>query len=320
MSRVNVAVVGAGRMGTIHVENLRRMETANLAAVVDIDPTRSSWNDPALIDVLDDPTIRAVVIATPTEWHADVIKQAAIHGKAIFCEKPISLDLRVVESVLEVVERTRAHLMIGFQRRFDPVFTRVALAVNRGDIGEVEFVSIISRDVALPSPEFGPTSGGIFHDWSIHDLDMARWLLPSEPVRVSAQASQLVPGGSGSDTASITLTTEAGVIAQITNGRRVTYGYDQRIEVAGSLGIVAGGNPSAPIVVANESGFVSPVLVESFADRYQEAYRSELVEFVNAVAGHRAPWPNGDDGHRASVLAVAAIESSRTGRTVEVES
>jgi myo-inositol 2-dehydrogenase / D-chiro-inositol 1-dehydrogenase len=228
-----------------------------------------------------------------------------------------------VKACLKVVEETGAKLMVGFNRRFDPHFRAVRAAIDGGRIGDVEMVQIISRDPGAPPVDYIRNSGGIFRDMTIHDFDMARFLLGEEPVTVYASASNLVDPGIGHagdvDSAAVILTTASGKIAQISNSRRATYGYDQRIEVHGSNGLVSAENMRATNVeVAGAEGYHREPLLNFFMTRYTEAYRAEIAAFIKAVETGAPPSPSGEDGLKALLLADAATISAKEGRAVPV--
>jgi myo-inositol 2-dehydrogenase/D-chiro-inositol 1-dehydrogenase len=269
------------------------------------------------------PDIDAVVICTPTDTHADLIERFSRAGKAVFCEKPIDLSLARVRDCLRVVEDTGATLMVGFNRRFDPDFMAVKAAIEQGQVGTVEMVTISSRDPGAPPVDYIRRSGGIFRDMTIHDFDMARWLLGEEPETVVAQASVLTDPAIGEagdyDSVNAILRTPSGRQAVITNSRRATYGYDQRIEVLGSEGAVMAENMrEANIEVANARGFTRPPLLNFFMSRYTQAYANEIAAFVAAVEGGGATPTTGEDGLRALALADAALRSAEEGRAVRV--
>jgi len=267
--------------------------------------------------------VDAVVICTPTNTHADLIEQFARAGKAIFCEKPIDLSLERVRQCLKVVAQTGATLMIGFNRRFDPHFVAVRAAIDAGEIGKVEQVNITSRDPGLPPFEYIKVSGGIFRDMTIHDFDMARFLLGEEIVTVQAAASVLVDDKVAEcddfDTASVILTTASGRQCAISNSRRATYGYDQRIEVLGSKGMISAENHRpVSIEIANGSGFTRPPLHDFFMTRYTQAYAAEIAAFVAAINDGSAPTPSGEDGQISLTLAEAALRSVAEARVVNL--
>ena len=327
---VRFALLGAGRIGKVHARAVAGNRDARLAVVVDVRAKAAKEiadNYGAAVKTIDDvaraPDIDAVVICTPTDTHADLIERFARAGKAIFCEKPIHLDIARVKACLAVVAETGARLMVGFNRRFDPHFVAVRQAIAGGVVGKVEVVQITSRDPGPPPYDYIKRSGGIFRDMTIHDFDMARFLLGGEPVAVSAHGAALVDKKIGRlgdfDTASVVLVTRSGQQCLISNSRRATYGYDQRIEVLGSKGMVAAENQRpVSIEVANAKGFTRPALHDFFMTRYVEAYANEIAAFVKAIDDKAMPKPDGADGLAALVLAEAAVRSAKEKRTVKV--
>ncbi|WP_029076263.1 inositol 2-dehydrogenase [Kaistia adipata] len=328
---VRLGLLGAGRIGKVHAGAIAANKGARLVAVADAFPdaaralaetTGSEVRDAdAIMNAAD---IDAVLITTPTDLHATMIEQAARAGKAIFCEKPVDLDVERVRACLAVVAETGAPLMVGFNRRFDPNFMEVRRQIDAGAIGKVEMVSITSRDPGPPPADYIRRSGGLFRDMTIHDFDMARFLLGEEPVSVFASASVLVDPEIGKlgdfDSASIVLTTKSGRIAQISNSRRASYGYDQRMEVHGSKGLVSAENLRATNVeVANGDGYRREPLLNFFMTRYTEAYRNEIAAFITALENGEPPTPSGDDGLKALILADAALRSVKEKRAVAVE-
>ncbi len=267
--------------------------------------------------------IDAVAICTPTDTHADLIERAARAGKAIFCEKPVSLDAARTRACLDVVRQAGAKLMVGFNRRFDPSFASLQRRAASGEIGAVEMVTILSRDPSPPPADYVARSGGLFRDMMIHDLDMARFLLGEEPVELHAVGSCLVDPAIGQagdvDTAAVQLKTASGRIAQISNSRRAAYGYDQRIEVHGALGLLAAGNRQATTVtLASAGGYRTDPALPFFLERYAEAYRLELAAFIGAVLDGAAISPTGEDGLKAQLLADAATQSARSGQSIRL--
>jgi myo-inositol 2-dehydrogenase/D-chiro-inositol 1-dehydrogenase len=327
---VRLGLLGAGRIGKVHAAAIAAVPGASLVAVADAFPdaakalaasTGSEVREADAIMAASD--IDAVLITTPTDLHATMIEQAAKAGKAIFCEKPIDLDVQRVRDCLAVVAKAGVPLMVGFNRRFDPNFVEVRRQIDAGTIGKVEMVSITSRDPAPPPADYIKRSGGLFRDMTIHDFDMARFLLGEEPVSVYASASVLVDPVIGElgdyDSASVVLTTASGRIAQISNTRRATYGYDQRIEVLGEKGLVSAENLRATNVeVANAEGYRREPLLNFFMTRYTEAYRAEIAAFIATIAVGKPVSPSGEDGLRALLLADAALRSAREKRAVEV--
>jgi myo-inositol 2-dehydrogenase/D-chiro-inositol 1-dehydrogenase len=322
---LDIAVLGAGRIGRIHAGNIAAHPGARLVGIADPDDVAATQLAAALdvrrISVTEAMRADAVLIASPTPTHADYVEQAAASGRAVFCEKPIDLDADRVRRCLAAVRSAGTILMTGFNRRFDPHFLALKQRLDAGEIGALELLTIISRDPAPPPLAYVRSSGGLFRDMMIHDLDMARFLLDEEPIAVSATASCLVDPAIGAagdvDTALVMLRTASGRLCQISNSRRACYGYDQRIEAHGSTGLLQVGNVVATTLrSATASGFRSDPVLPFFLERYAAAYRAELDAFVQTVRGERSATPNGDDGLRALLLANAAIESANTGRSV----
>ena len=325
---VRIGLLGAGRIGKVHAKAISGAAGATLVAVSDALPDaaaaigRQYGCDVRSIDeIAAAEGIDAVVICTPTDTHADLIERFARAGKAVFCEKPIDLNLTRVRACLAVVRETNATLMVGFNRRFDPHFRAVRAEIDAGTIGRVEQVVITSRDPGAPPYDYIPRSGGIFRDMTIHDFDMARFLLGEEIASVSAVASVLVDPKIGDlgdfDSASVILVTATGRQCMIGNSRRATYGYDQRIEVHGSLGSVSAENQRpVSIEVANAKGYTRPPLHDFFMTRYTEAYAAEIAAFIAAVSGTAVAAPSGEDGLAALALSEAALKSVAEKRVV----
>jgi len=322
---LDVAVLGAGRIGRIHAGNIAAHPGARLAGIADTDAGAAAQIADALgvrpIGIAEALRADAVLIASPTPTHAEYVEQAASAGRAVFCEKPIDLSEERVRRCLAAVRNAGVVLMTGFNRRFDPHFAALKHRLDSGEIGTLEMLTIVSRDPSPPPPSYIETSGGLFRDMMIHDLDMARFLLGEEPIEVSATASCLVDPAIGAagdvDTALVMLRTASGRLCQISNSRRATYGYDQRIEVHGSGGLLQAGNVIPTTVqVATAAGFRSDPVLPFFLERYAAAYRAELDAFVKAARGDGPVQPNGEDGLRALLLANAAVEAAKTGRTV----
>jgi myo-inositol 2-dehydrogenase/D-chiro-inositol 1-dehydrogenase len=328
---VQICQFGAGRIGQIHAANVAGHPKSKLRYVVDIDGAAAhslaEEHGAQVTDVetaLGDTEVDAVVIASSTDTHADLIEASARAGKAVFCEKPVDLSLERVDRCLAEVERLGVPLMIGFNRRFDPSFAALHQALRDGRVGKVELVQITSRDPGPPPIEYVKVSGGLFRDMMIHDFDMARWLLGADPVEVFASASCLVEPEIGAvgdvDTAVVTLRTAGGALAVITNSRRATYGYDQRIEALGSEGMVQAGNRRPTTVETSTAEAVSrdtPLYL--FLERYAEAYRAELDTFIECLAQGTVPDVGARDGRMALVLAEAAVESWESGAPAPVK-
>ncbi len=327
---VRFGLLGAGRIGKVHARAISGNPSARLVAVADAFPAAAealaadygcAIQTIEAIEASDE--IDAVVICTPTDTHADLIERFARAGKAIFCEKPVDLSVVRVKDCLRVVEETGAKLMVGFNRRFDPHFQAVRGAIDAGQIGKVEMVNITSRDPGAPPVSYIERSGGIFRDMTIHDFDMARWLLGEEPVAVTAHAAVLTDPAIGAagdyDSVNVLLETASGQQCVISNSRRATYGYDQRIEVLGSEGMAAAENQrEVSIEIANGKGFTRPPLLDFFMTRYTAAYAAEIASFIAALAEGTMPTPSGKDGLIALALADAAAISAKEGRKVQV--
>ena len=335
-SLLRVAVIGTGRIGRMHAELLAsRVPGATLAAVSDAvaelaEEVGSAHGVPAL-DVghlLSDPAIDVVAICAPTSTHVPLIVEAAEAGKAIFCEKPISLELAEVDRALKAVEKAGTPLMVGFNRRFDPSHAAVREAVVSGAVGPPHVLRITSRDPDPPPLSYARTSGGIFLDMTIHDFDTARYVVGSEVLEVYAAGAvriepELAEFGDV-DTAVVTLRHENGCLTVIDNSRRATYGYDQRVEVLGAKGLAASENPlSNTAITRDSSGTRSAALPYFFIERYSASYIRQWEAFIAAVASRSAPPTSGLDGRAALVLGLAAkrsLEEDRPVRTSEVGS
>jgi myo-inositol 2-dehydrogenase/D-chiro-inositol 1-dehydrogenase len=329
----NFALFGAGRIGRIHAANIAAHGAARLKYVVDVDAAAAGRiAEPAGAAVADtravlaDPSVDALLVASPTDTHADLIEAGAAAGKAILCEKPVDLDIARARACVAAADRAGILLAIGFNRRYDPSFRRIRQGIADGEIGDVETVLIVtSRDPGMAPPSYIRTSGGIFRDMTIHDLDMARWLLGEEPVEVTAHGSSLVDAAIGAagdiDTAAVTLRTRGGRLAQIANSRRAAFGYDQRIEVCGARGMLAAGNRKVTSVEhATASGYTSDPALPFFLERYADAYRLELDAFVRCLHREASDLVSGTDGVRALEIADACERSMRSRATVTLGS
>jgi myo-inositol 2-dehydrogenase / D-chiro-inositol 1-dehydrogenase len=327
---IRFGLLGAGRIGKVHAKAVSGNPGAKLVAVSDaMAPSAQAIADQYGCDVRSIDAIAsakdidAVVICTPTDTHADLIEQFVKAGKAVFCEKPIDLSLARVKQCLEVVRANKGTLMVGFNRRFDPHFMAVRGEIDKGTIGDVEMVTITSRDPGAPPLDYIARSGGIFRDMTIHDFDMARFLLGEEVSEISAMAAVLVDPAIGkagdSDSVQVMLKTATGKMAVISNSRRATYGYDQRIEVHGSGGSVSAENQRpVSIEVATGAGYTRPPLHDFFMTRYTEAYAAEIAAFIDAMGGKGKASPSGEDGLLALALAEAALKSVAEGQVVKM--
>jgi myo-inositol 2-dehydrogenase/D-chiro-inositol 1-dehydrogenase len=323
-STVKLGLIGAGRIGRLHAEHLCcRLPEAKLVMVTDVDlaaaeqcarrfQVRNCGTD--YRPMLEQPEIEAIVVCSSTDTHARIIEEAAAAGKHIFCEKPIDFDLQRIDRALAAVEKAGVLLQVGFNRRFDANFRRIRHAVASGEIGAPHQLHIVSRDPAPPPLDYVRRSGGIFTDMTIHDFDMARYLIGSDVVEIYARGSALVDPAIGEagdyDTATVVLTFVNGVVGVIENSRRAVYGYDQRAEVFGSGGsIIAGNNhPNANVLSTSES-VRRDLPLNFFMDRYVDSYLAEMREFLQAVmTGAPSPVP-GKDGRIPVAMALAARRS-----------
>jgi myo-inositol 2-dehydrogenase/D-chiro-inositol 1-dehydrogenase len=324
-----IGLIGAGRIGRVHAASIAGNARAKLVCVVDQIASsaeslagRYGATTGTLEKVLGS-GIDAVMICSATNTHADLIERAAAAGKAIFCEKPVDLDVARARSCAKRAADAGVPLLIGFNRRFDPHFARLKAHIDAGTLGAVEMVQITSRDPGPPPPDYVRVSGGLFRDMTIHDFDMARWLLGEEPVEVSAAASVLVDdmfkAYDDVDSALVTLRTAEGRLCVISNSRRAAYGYDQRIEVHGSKGMVCAGNERDDLVeIWDGNGSHGSKVKNFFLERYMMAYRRELDHFLDVIELGAQPLVSAADGVRALELADAALISLREGRTVKI--
>ena len=323
---VAFALFGAGRIGKIHAGNIAANPGSTLKYVSDsYEPVArelAGEHGAEMVTVeaaLADPDVDAVLIASSTDTHADLIEQSARAGKAILCEKPIDLDLDRTRACLQVAEECGVTLALGFNRRHDPNFHALKSAMDAGKIGKVEMVQITSRDPSPPPAEYVARSGGLFRDMMIHDFDMAHWLMGTVPESVYASASCLVDPAIGEagdiDTAMVTMRSGSGVLCQISNSRRAAYGYDQRIEVFGEKGMLRAENirPTS-VELTTEEGTQTDTVLHFFLERYEAAYKAELEDFLAALREGRPPLAAGRDGQVALELAEAAIASHQSGK------
>ena len=327
---IRFLLIGAGRIGRIHAENIARGSRSALAVVADADAQAGKelsgrWNCRAVPpeQALAQPDVDAVLIASSTDTHADWIERCAAAGKPVFCEKPLDLDIARATACMRKAEAAGIPLYLGFNRRYDPSFARLKRVIEAGNIGRLETLHITSRDPAPPPIEYIRRSGGLFRDMMIHDLDMARWLLGVEPIEVFARGSALADPAIGAagdvDTAMVTLRTSDGRLCQIANSRRCSFGYDQRIEAFGATGMVRADNHTATSVTfAAANGFTTEPALPFFLERYADAYRLELDDFINALEGRAVQLATGEDGRRALMLADAAQESLRSGAPISL--
>ncbi len=327
-------VIGAGRIGKIHAQNLStRVPGVQVKTIADVVLTAAQeaaaqWHIPTATDdyreILADPAIDAVAICSSTDTHAQIIIEAAQAGKHIFCEKPIDHNLARIDEALAAVEEAGVKLQIGFNRRFDRNFRKVREMIAANKVGEPHILHIISRDPAPPPVEYIKVSGGIFLDMTIHDFDMARYLMGSEVTEVYAAGGVMVDPAIGEagdiDTAVITLRFANGAIGTIDNSRQAVYGYDQRVEVFGSGGMVAVGNNTPDThVYSNAEGVTSAKPLYFFLERYMDSFAAEMQAFAESIREDTPPPVTGLDGRIPVVIGMAAWKSYQENRPVKLE-
>lgn len=331
---LRMAVLGCGRIGQMHAANVARHPRTSLAMVYDShrpaadavaarEGTRVAAS-PA--EVFQSPSVDAVLIATATPTHADYIEMAAAAGKAALCEKPIDLDLARVRLCAKRIAGTKIPIQLGFNRRFDPGHRAARQALAEGRIGDLHQVIITSRDPGLPPKEYLMAAGGLFRDMTIHDFDLARFMLGEEPAEVFAIAGALIDPVLGRelgeiDSAMIIMRTASGKQCHINNSRTAVYGYDQRVELMGSSGMLISDNrkPHEMRRYSATETEVSRPYQYFFLERYREAFMAEIDAFADAVEGGREPEVGFEDGRRALVLAEAAYKALSEGRLVQIK-
>jgi myo-inositol 2-dehydrogenase/D-chiro-inositol 1-dehydrogenase len=333
MAKITVGIVGAGRIGKIHAENIRYfIPEARIKTVADpVADKLGEWAHGLGIEkvardareIMSDPEIGAVVICSSTDTHADMVMAAAAAKKHVFCEKPIDLTVEKVKRALAAVDKAGVRLQVGFNRRFDHNFRRVRELVQSGALGTPQIIRITSRDPGPPPPEYVKVSGGIFLDMTVHDFDMARYLSGSEVVEVYAQGAVLIDPAIGRagdvDTAAVTLAFENGAIGVIDNSRKATYGYDQRVEVHGSKGCASCSNDTpSSVLVSNEQGVQGDKPLYFFLERYRQAFIDEMKAFFAALVEDRPTPVTGVDGLKPILIGLAAKRSLAEHRPVRI--
>lgn len=329
VKEVVLGALGAGRIGKLHADNILAMPGVRLKLIadpyIDEDWARtlglSTTLDPA--ELFSDPEIAAVLIFSPSNLHAEQIITAAEAGKHIFCEKPIALDPDRIRQALLAVETAGVKLQVGFNRRFDPDIKRVKQAVDDGEIGQMQLIRITSRDPAPPPMDYLRISGGIFLDMTVHDFDLVRFLSGSEVDEVYAAGAVMVDPAIGEigdiDTAVTTMKLSNGALAVIDNSRQAAYGYDQRIEVFGSLGSISAVNLTATrTVLTTAQGVVTDKPLHFFLERYHRSFRVEIEQFIRSIRDDTPPPVVGRDGLNAILIGLAAQASLERGAPVRV--
>ncbi|ADZ92194.1 inositol 2-dehydrogenase [Marinomonas mediterranea] len=327
---LNFALFGAGRIGKMHAKNIQSMAQANLKyvfdvyapAAQDVAAANGAQAISTIDEVLNDSEVDAVLIATSTDTHVDLIIQAAKAGKAILCEKPIDLDTEIVNRCLDEIKECQVPIQIGFNRRYDPSHAAAAKAAQDGGLGKLEQVVITSRDPGMAPVEYLKSSGGIFRDMIIHDFDMARFVLNEEIVEVQAIGSALVDEKiteiGDVDSAMLIMKSESGKLVHVNGSRRASYGYDQRVEVFCEGGMAISNNQTATSLerYTKHTTQEKAPLHNFFIDRYEDAYNLQLISFIENVEAGTPVTPSFEDGRRAQMLADAAQKSLETGEKV----
>ena len=328
MMRIKFAILGMGRIGKVHADTIQANSNAELAAIHDPINNeinrlqkRYSCQQMSLEDSTGNDQIKGILICTPTDTHVDLIKRFLYTKKAVFCEKPLDLNLRKVKKLVQLVSESKSQVMLGFNRRFDPHFAKLKAHLTKKEIGVIEQITITSRDPNPPTIEYIKQSGGIFKDMAIHDLDMAVFLADEKIHSITALGSNFVSKkieqAGDYDTATILMRTISGKQISIINSRRATYGYDQRVEVHGSKGSLKVNNPTlSEIELAKEAGTTKDRLHHFFMTRYIDAYKNQIDYFVDCIKKRSMPKPDSYDGYYALYLAENALKSAKTGRTV----
>jgi len=323
-------LVGGGFIGPLHAANIAAHPGARLAWVVDLDvavalalATKHGARATANLDAaLADPAVGAVMICTPPRTHAAIIERAARAGKAVFCEKPVDLDMGRVDACAKVLESTGAPFFVAFNRRFDPCHRALFDAIRGGEIGRPEMLILSSRDPEISPPDYvAAMPYGIFYDTMIHDFDMVRWLLDDEPVEVIARTACMLDAKDNPhrdpDTAMVMLRMAGGALVHVNSSFRAVYGYDQRIEAFGEKGMLISRNRQPTTLERyGADGIRQDGLLRFFIERYAESYARELDDFVRAIEEKRAPAIGLEDGRRALAIAEAAVASAKSGAAV----
>ena len=329
---LRVCLIGAGRIGRIHAANLWAHREAALHSVVDLDLSAAealaAQHDAAALqdanDAITDPAIDAVIIASASHTHGDLTSRCVAANKAVFCEKPLDLSLQRAEACADAVRDAKTPVFVGFNRRFDPSHRAAKQAIDTGEVGTVELIVITSRDPRPPTRQYlQQAPQALYRETMIHDFDMARWLLGEEPRELFVMGASLVSDElrqmGQTDTAVATLRTASGQLCQINNSWRASYGYDQRLEVLGSKGMVRSDNWRKTTVerFSADATFREPYL-DFFIERYRQSYQHELDHFIQVAQGRSSPAVTVDDGVQALRLAEAAVESAASARLVQV--
>jgi len=331
---IKIGVIGVGRIGKLHINNLvKSVPGAELIGIADINADeelikwaenlgiKNIYRDP--YELINRPDLEAIVICSSTNTHVDVMIAAAEAGKNIFLEKPIDLELKKALEGIKAVEKSGVKIQLGYVRRFDHNYKKVREIVASGKLGKPHIIKITSRDACPPTFEYAKVSGGLFFDMSIHDFDMARYLSDSEAEEISAFGAvmmdpQLKEIGD-IDAATIMLRMKNGVLCIIDNVRKSGYGYDLRSEVECENGCVQSGNDSpTTTIISTMDGVISDLPKWFFVERFEEAFRDEMISFVDDIRNNRTPQIGLQDGLASILIATAAKKSVEEGRIVNI--
>jgi len=332
-SKIGVCLVGTGRIGAVHFNNINSNLRFQLLYVIDIDEKRATdfaskigpecKHSGSLDIALKDSRVKAIVVCTPTADHKDIILSAVRAGKAVMCEKPISLKVEEIDQCYKEAEKHKVPLLCGYQRRHDPSFVQLQENCRKGGIGTLQICKTMSRDNPVPTIAYLKISGGIFHDCGSHDIDLCRWILNEDPIEVFTMASVFhkeIAEINDFDTVLITLKFPSGALGSIDLSREAVYGYDQRIEVLGSGGMLQAENKQpTTMVLHNRQGISIDPNCYSFPQRYEHAYAKELDHFADIIMGKAIPKLSHEDARKVAIIADAAEESARTGKPVSMK-
>tara|TARA_B100001173_G_C15963177_1_gene536589 strand:- start:226 stop:1224 length:999 start_codon:yes stop_codon:yes gene_type:complete len=328
---IRVGLLGTGRIGSLHAETIASHRESTLHAVSDIDnesasklATQYGSVVKTADEIISDPNVDAILIATSTDTHSDFIEKASSEGKAILCEKPVDLSLTRAKKCLDKVSAANNPIMVGFNRRFDPNFAQLKKSLDGGEIGKRELLTITSFDPAPPPISYVKTSGGLYRDMMIHDFDLSNFIMDELPITISAVGHSLVNpeiGTSGDvDTAVVTMAYADGKITVIKNSRRAAYGYDQRIEILGSEGLLQAENiVENSVVKSTSAGVLSAKPKYFFLERYTAAFKAEWDAFVKSIQDHKPVPVTLEDGVAALAMAEAATQSQNTGKSIQLK-
>ena len=328
---IRVGLLGTGRIGSLHAESIASHRESTLIAVSDINDetaNKLAAQYGAIVksadEIISDTNIDAILIATSTDTHSDFIEKATAAGKAILCEKPVDLNLIRAKECLDKVSAAKNPIMVGFNRRFDPNFAQLKKSLDNGEIGKCELLTITSFDPAPPPISYVKTSGGLYRDMMIHDFDLSNFIMGELPIFISAVGHALVDAAIGVagdvDTAVVTMVYADGKIAVIKNSRRAAYGYDQRIEILGSEGLLQAENIlENSVVKSNNDGVISAKPKCFFLERYFGAFKAEWDAFLKSIRNHETVPVTLKDGVAALAMAEAATQSQNTGKSIQLK-